>query len=148
VPEDTWYSPRDITKFTPDQIIWLIPLLPLLRSGFYPLKPAESGYTDSPISKRKVKAQAGFIVPTEIATELDSRLESAGLEGVLLELISTIAEMSSDVVSIEIHIAQALGKSFEEIENCRLRALRYVSGPRPKKRDYKQWKQHKKASRK
>lgn len=144
---DTWFSPGAITKFTPEQIIWLIPLLPLLRSGFYPLDPAESGYTDVFILKKHIEAQAGFVSAVEVAGELDSRLERAGWDGLLLEIIYTVADVSSDVVSIELHIAQALGKSYEEINQRRDRALKYVSGPWRKKRDYKQWRLHKRASR-
>ncbi len=57
----------------------------LLREGEWPPEPKDSGYIDSPISKRAVKGEAPFIKPASVIAELDIRLENTRTDGLMLE---------------------------------------------------------------
>ena len=69
--KEDWFSRQEI-RFTPPQVLWLIPLLPLLRIGSYPPDPTASGYTDAPIGKKAIKTKAPSITAVEIASELSA----------------------------------------------------------------------------
>ena len=134
---ETYYKPGEI-KFSRRQIEWLIPLLPLLRSGVYPRDPKETGYTQAP-GKRQIKAKAGFIGAAEIAAELDTRLQSCNSDGLFLEMVYG---QPDDKVFVMQHIAMALGVSINTVERDIHRALNYCCGHKRRNRTYSQWKNH------
>ena len=78
----------------------------------------------------------------QIAGELDHRLESCGLDGLLLEFIYSINP--DDVLGLEGHLAQILRTDINDIEKRINYALRYISGWHSKQRSYRQFKAHKK----
>lgn len=136
---EPYYKAGEI-KFSREQIVWLIPYLPILRNGSYPRGPTESGYTDAPVGKRQIKARADFINPVEIAAELDWRIEQAKEDGLFLEMVYS---QPDDKLLVMQHIASALNVDINKIERDIHRALNYVSGFRRRGRTYKQWKNHK-----
>jgi len=57
-----------------------------LREGNYPPDPNEtSGYTEAPITKRRIWARAYFETACEIGPEIDVRLAQVGLDTYLVE---------------------------------------------------------------
>ncbi len=130
---EVYYKPNEI-RFSRQQIIWLIPLLPLLRSGSYPRDPKESGYTDAPIGKRQIKAKAPFIMAVEIASELDYRIQQTGWHGLMLEMVYSAD--TQDRLSVVQHIAMALAEDTNYVEKRITRALRYIRGAGRKKYKY------------
>ncbi len=137
--ETEYYKPNEI-HFSREQIEWLIPLLPLLRNGVYPRDPKETGFYDTPVGKRQIKAKAGFISAAEIAAELDFRLQMCNSDGLFLEMVYS---QPDDKVFVMQHIASALKVDINIIDRDIERALRYISGYRRKSRSYYQWKNHK-----
>ena len=137
--EPEYYKPGEI-RYSRQQIEWLIPYLPFLRSGSYPRDPAESGYTEASISKRQIKAKAGFITGAEIAAELDWRISQCGIDGLFLEMSYSQPDDKMFVIQ---HIATALRVEVSQIERDIHRALNYISGFRRRTRTYSQWKNHK-----
>ncbi len=135
---EAYYKPNEI-KFSRSQIEWLIPLLPLLRSGVYPRDTKETGYTQAP-GKRQIKAKAGFIIPAEIASELDWRLQQAGVDGLFLEMVYS---QPDDRYFVMQHIASALRVDINAVERDIHRALHYISGFKRRPRTYREWRQHK-----
>jgi len=125
IVKDKWYSPGAI-KFTKTQIKWLIPRLPSLRNGEYPHNPKESGYSDFGGGKPQFKAGAKFEVPAGIAAELDIRLQRAGVDGILLELLYA-GDPDDELFVIE-HIANCLKVDSREISQRIRNALYFVSG--------------------
>lgn len=91
-----FYAPREI-KFTRKQCLWLIKNLPTLRAGYWP--PEASSYIDLPLRKKTSKSGAYFTTPIEYAAEIESRLERAGMNGLILLAIEgwdvTVASLSA-----------------------------------------------------
>jgi len=116
-----WYSPREI-RFTRVQCLWLIRNLPTLRAGYWPTE--ASNYISIP-GKKSGKHRAYFETPVEYAVEIQSRLERAGLDGLILLAIEgwdmTVASLAAYLRCQEWTILRR-----------RKRALRYVSGWRRK----------------
>jgi len=129
-----WYSPHAVTRYSKAQVKWLIPHLPLLRSGSYPRNPKETGYTDSAINQRQVKASASFELSASIAAELDIRLQRAGVDGLLLEFLYAF-DPADELFVIE-HIAQCLNLERREVTQRIRNALYFVSGQDRKKTTY------------
>jgi len=129
-----WYSPHAVLRFTKAMVKWLIPYLPMLRSGSYPRNPKETGYTDSAISQRQVKASASFELPASIAAELDIRLQRAGVDGLLLEFLYAF-DPADELFVIE-HMAQCLNLERREVTQRIKNALYFVSGQDRKKTTY------------
>ncbi len=137
---ETYYKSGEI-KFNQKQIEWLIPYLPLLRSGSFPRDPKDTGYYDTPVGKRQIKAKAGFIGAAEIAAELDTRLQACNSDGLFLEMVYS---QPDDKIFVTNHIAMALGVDVYQISRDIHRALNYCCGSRRKTRTYSQWKNHQK----
>lgn len=137
----SWWNPQEIV-FIPKQVLWLLPLLPLLRSGGYPPNPKETGYIDEPITRRRKRAKKRgyFTIPVELASELDARLERVGQDGILLEFIYS-AE-SEDKLSLKSHIAIALRTDINSIDRRCRRALSFVSGWKRKGFSYREYVGH------
>jgi len=140
--EKEWYSPHSI-KFSKAEVKWLISILPLLRSGFYPPNPKESGYTDSKIYSKRVFRGAKFETPVLLATELDMRLERCGQDGLLLEFL--YSQDPADELQVIQHIAGCLNTDIWEVNRRIGRALRYVCGRNFKNSTYKEFISRRKA---
>jgi len=142
---DIYFPPQEIV-FSQEQIIWLLSVLPMLRSGAYPPEPSQSGYTDAPTGKKQIKPRAPFVIAAETAAELDSRLTQAGLDGLLLELV--YGGDNQDRLFMIQHIAIALGTDIKDIDRRLEKVLKYISGWRRKERGFTQWKRHKRGKEK
>ena len=132
-----WYSPHAVLRFTKAMVKWLIPHLPLLRSGVYPCNPKETGYTDSAISQRQVRSRAKFEDPAIIASELDIRIQRAGADGLMLEFLYAF-EPDDELFVIE-HMAQCLNFERREVSQRIRNALYFVSGANRKTSSYSQY---------
>lgn len=130
-----FYSPASI-NFSRHQIPFLIKHLPLLRIGSWPPDFKITGYSGGP--KRGQKHGSYFETPVSIAAEIDHRLESAGIDGIMLELICLIEP--EDRLNFENHLAQALRTDLDSIDKRIKSALSYCSGWRRKAMGYRVWK--------
>ncbi len=140
--EPEYYKPGEIwQKWSVPQVKWLIFNINLLRGGSYPRDPKETGFYDTPVGKRQIKAKASFIVSADIYSELTDRIESCGLDGLLLEISYTNGE--DDRIQIEQHIASLLHEDINDIDRRINRALRYVCGKNRKRRTFYQFRNHK-----
>lgn len=119
-----WYSPREI-RFTRRQVLWLIRNLETLRGGHWP--PEASSYIDIPIGKRAISKKAGFVTPVEYAAEIDTRLERAGIDGLILEALECWDKS-------EVSMAAYFKSQEWVIARRRRRALAFVAGWRRKVR--------------
>ena len=113
-----FYAPRDI-KFTRPQVLWLIRNLPTLREGYWPKE--ESSYVDIPMGKKAGKSGAYFTKPIEYAAEIESRLERAGIDGLILEAIECWDKSVASLASY-LRVAEWV------IIRRRRRALNYIVG--------------------
>lgn len=77
-----WAAPSDL-HYSRDQVVFLLDHLEMLREGEYPPEPVSSGYIGG--RGKRNRSQANFIVPTEIAAEIDIRLAKCGLDRYLVE---------------------------------------------------------------
>ena len=120
-----------------------------MRDGIYPPDPAGTGYIDIPIKKKNVKARAHFVTATEIATEVDARLEHCGVDGLLVEANYTWGRSIESLVKLAVGIGESL--FFYDITKRISRALNYISSGRnrrwhrTKKREpvtYGEWVSH------
>jgi len=138
---EAYYKPNEIwQKWSENQVKWLIPYLPLLRGGSYPRDPKETGFYDTPIGKRQIKAKASFITASEIASELDFRLCQCREDGLFLEMVYSQPE---DIYFVMQHISSALNVDVNTVERNVHTALRYVCGKNRKRRSYHQFRNHK-----
>jgi len=144
VPDKEWYAPYEIT-FDRKHILFLIKHLDLLRQGVYPPDPYTTGYTDEPIAKKRkrISRRAYFTIPVELASEVDARLERAGMDGLIVEFVYS-AE-SHDKSAIMSHLANMLRTDVKAIERRSQSALAYISGWK-QKRSYREFIGHKKAA--
>jgi len=81
MPKKDWYSPGAI-RFTRRQMLWLIANLGTLEAGHYP--PEISNYFDQKLFQKTKGNKAPFIIPIEIAAEVNTRLEACGADGLSL----------------------------------------------------------------
>ena len=131
-----WYSPHSVWRFSRTQVKWLIPLLPILRSGTYPPNPKDTGYIDRG-GKPVFKPGAKFETPASIAAELDLRIQRAGFDGLLLEFLYAFGP--DDELFIIEHIAQCLNLETREVAQRIRNALYFVSGEDRKSGSYNQY---------
>lgn len=117
-----WYSPREI-RFTREQVLWLLRNLPTLKEGYWPIE--ASSYIDIPIGKKSSKSGAYFETPTQFAAEIETRLERAGIDGLILEAIECWDKS-------EASLAAYLRMPEWVIGRRRRRALAFVAGWRRK----------------
>ena len=85
---DTWYSPGAI-KFEEYHIRWLIQNLPTLEAGEWPRqfrKPDGMSEDNMPNTSGHAYKNAKFTRPVEYSAEVKRRLESCGLDGLMLLL--------------------------------------------------------------
>ena len=137
-----WRNPHSI-RFTRQEIKWLIPILPMLRDGEYPPNPrdADSGYIKGG-GRPLFRSDAKFETPAGLAAELDFRIQRAGLNGLLVELLYS-SEPDDEVFVIQ-HIAEALGEDTWAVDKRIDKALSYIAGDNRKKLSYKEWLGHRK----
>ena len=133
-----FYSPASIV-FNQEQVLWLLKSLPLLRTGSWPPDFKETGYTGS--KKRTINHRAYFETPVAIAGELDWRLESVGIDGIMLEFVAS--SDTDDRLQLEQHLAVALRTDINSIDRRINQALKYISGFHRKSRSYKAFRNHK-----
>ena len=125
---DEWYEPKDL-RFTKRQVReFILPWLPLFRSGDWPDQP--SGYSDS--QGRKVRTSGPFTTPVEVAIEMDSRLDLCRHEGHLLIRYYTYGHKLEN-------IAQSLRRSEQWTERRLGSLLRFVSGWKRARVTYQEW---------
>ena len=132
-----FYSPSEIS-FKREHIVWLLKHLPIIRVGSWPSDYKETGYTGS---KGKSSKRGYFETPVSIAAELDHRIESAGIDGILLEFF--YSQEIEDQLSLQKHIAQAMRLELRDIERRIETSLRYCSGYHRKSSYYRQFRLHK-----
>ncbi|KKM64049.1 hypothetical protein LCGC14_1505340 [marine sediment metagenome] len=105
-----WYSPDSI-DYSSSQIIWLMPHLQDIKTGFWPPRHSEVGYSGS--SKgRVINKEAKFTKPCIVAAELEVKIEKQGLDGILLEYIYSNPQNYYENVQ---HVANALRVPTDEI---------------------------------
>lgn len=115
-------------------MLFLIKNLPQLKEGYWPANPAESGYVDLPLA-RKGKARshrAYFETPAEYAAEIETRLEKAGIDGLILEAIECWDKSAASMASYFRMPEWSIRKRAKN-------ALRYISGWRRRKQSYKEF---------
>lgn len=127
--KEFWIAPGRVS-YKKEEIIWLIPWLPALRVGIWPPEHVESGYAG--FKGAKPGHQAPFEPACRVAADVDTRLELAGEDGILLELFYT-SEVSYD------HLARCHKTDEFDIERRVGKALCFVSGWRMKRRRYKDY---------
>ena len=130
---DKYWSPKQIS-FTKPQVKWLISFLPLLRNGEYLPDPRESGYTDQGIKSRQFKPGAKWETAAGIAAEIDTRIQRAGADGLMMEFLYAFEPEDENFI-IE-HMAQALNIGRKEVAQRIRNALYYVSGADRKRTSY------------
>ena len=133
-----FHSPASIV-FSQEQVVWLIKHLAIIRTGCWPSDHKETGYTGS--KKRTINHRAYFETPVSIAAELDHRLESVGIDGILLEF--AYSSETDDRLQLEQHLATAMRLDLDTIDRRIEQALRYCCGYRRKQRSYKAFRNHK-----
>ncbi len=131
--EGQWYSPQAVTRYTREQVKWLIPLLPSIRVGIFPHDPKETGYISSG-GKPEYKPGAAFEKIVGIVADLDMRIEKAGADGLMMEFLYAF-EPADESFIIE-HIAQCLNMGTREVAQRIRNALYYVSGANQKTATY------------
>jgi hypothetical protein len=82
--------------------------------------PEGTGYVDTGLGHRQVKAKAGFCSPIEFAAEITNRLEKCGVDGLMTE-----AYYGWDVT--EESLAKFYGTDEYDIRRRIKRVIRYIS---------------------
>ena len=131
---DEWYAPREI-NFSPEQVLWLISYLPLLKEGLYPPSPHASGYTDALSSRRSRRHNAYFETPCQLAGEVEVRLSRCHRDGLLVE-----ARYLWD--KDDEYLCRCFDLTERELGRCIGRAIRYISGWKRKRRSYREFISH------
>lgn len=137
---DTWYSPQQVKAYKSYHVKWLIPLLPLLRTGVYPPDPTETGYDESRVSGKGGVPKTPFMRAITVATELDMRLERAGIAGMILELKYT--NDNQDDIYLNQHIANMLSIPVWRVMNLSTQGMAYVTGKHQKSRSFREFIYH------
>ena len=111
-----WYPPNKIT-FSQAQMLFLLENLDLLGAGDYPPDP----YSSDEQKGGKHSYRAPFVTAIELSAEVTWRLGRTGVDG---KLLLAEAKLGLDIMLL----------SYEA-----KRALKYCSGWRRKKMDYRKW---------
>ena len=75
-----WVNPN-VVWYDLEQVEWLLPQLPDMREGLYPLEPS-GGYVDV---QQRITERASFEIVCQVAAEIDIRLARTGLDRYLVE---------------------------------------------------------------
>ena len=137
-PPKEFYSPSEIT-FKPEQVLWLIEHLDIIRKGDWPPEHKETGYVGG--KGKSQSKRAPFENPAIICADLMCRLEGTGLDGVMLVLVYS---QPDDKLWMEQYLSEALGIDINEIDRRIHQCLNYIKGYNQKKRTYKEFREHKK----
>lgn len=117
---DSYYSPHRI-RYSRAEILWIIEFVLPLEAGEWPPEPIEdSGYIDSPGTRRNSKAP--YETACLITGEVWVRLEMAGEDGGTL-----------------VHEVQHGLRYYESLCPAAQTALNYISGWRRRRMGYKSW---------
>lgn len=131
-----WWPPGKIT-FRRREMLFLIKNLPELREGYWPASHDGSGYIDLPIVRKgRVRSHKAPFVTAEYAAEVETRLERAGLDGLILEAIESWDKSAASMASY-LRIPEW------SIRKRAKNTLRYISGWKRKKQSYKEFISHK-----
>lgn len=123
-PED--YQLHEI-RFTRDQVKWCLIHIVLLRQGFWPTSVEIKGSS-------KV---AYFRTPAEVAAEIDYRLKVTGVDGTMAELRYSSGESYKTLAS---RYSTTYQDAVDRVRNV----IRYMQGWRRKRRNYKEFLNHRK----
>lgn len=131
--DGAWWPSMEIT-FRRSQVLWLIEHLPELREGRWPANPAGSGYVDLPMIKkgRTGRHRSYFEIPASIAAEVEVRLESCSMDGLILEALECWGKSEQSLAK---HLAIPPWSIRKRANN----ALRYISGWKRKEQSYKEF---------
>lgn len=137
-----WFAPREIT-FDRSQIPFLLVNLQLLREGYYPPDPRPTGYIDTrmPRKRKGQHKKAYFERPVELATEVDARLEKAGLDGLMLEFV--FSSETKNMLYLIGHLANMLRTDIAGVKRRIEIALKFISGWKRKRMTYVDYRRHK-----
>jgi hypothetical protein len=130
-----WFEMREI-RFTHEQVKFLLQNLSMLRSGQYPKQPVGYNLCDS---FNPNKGNAAFTKSCEVAGEIDTRLQNCAIDGLITE-----AYFCNELPIIR--IMYYCDQTEEEIWNRIDRCIRYCSGMKRKKQNYRNWCNHKPAT--
>lgn len=119
--KEIWWPPYRIF-FSVEQIPWLLQHLSMIREGYWPSEHRESGYEYIGGHQAGGRKSAYFETPVAIAAELEHRLESCGLDGMMLEFYA-VADYSDDV-AFENKLALYTGTTARQVHE-RIRNARY-----------------------
>ena len=114
-----WYSPSEI-RLRPEHVRWLLENLLLLKDGYWPPNPKDTGYTDNPQAKRNYRG-AYFETPAGWAAEVEVRLNKCGKDGLLCR--QCLAEGWDEQT-----LADLMGTHVYRIERRVTRVVHYCSG--------------------
>lgn len=131
--DDIWWPPGKIT-FRRRQMLFLIKSLPELREGCWPANPAGSGYIDLPMIRkgRTGRHRSYFEIPAGIGAEIEVRLESCGIDGLILEAIKGWGKSEES-------LANYFRMPVWSIRKRAKNALRYISGWKRKRLSYREF---------
>lgn len=122
-----WYPPA-IIRFCPNQVMWLLDHLAVLRDGRWPTDPQDTGYTDAP-GPRPYKRGAYFETPVGIAAELLVRLGKCNRDGVIIRKWKVEGENEAELMELT-------RLNMYQIEEKLGRVVRYCSGWGRKRMSY------------
>ncbi len=122
----TWYNPAEII-YSPDQILWLSPVMYSLRDGDYPDDPHES-------IKNKATAISGAYYETaiNIYAELERRLNCCGIDGQIFKALYCWRESEESlgrIYNIPVH----------EVKQRAEAVLWFCSGSEWREHKYNRW---------
>jgi len=121
-----WATPKSIV-FSFEQMEWLLKNLEELLVGRWPPKPPGVAIAQGPSTHR-----AYFEVPCQMAAEVESRIDNAGVDGRLCVNYYT----KDDSIK---YLAKCFRCSMQDIDERIESAMRYVSGWRRKRIGYQEW---------
>jgi hypothetical protein len=128
-----WFNYSEI-RFCPYQVIWVIRWADILRTGDWPQDPDGGG--DDNHGQRSIKTEAGFVKPSLILAEVESRLQRTGKDGKILRY--QIEAMDSRYNPL------VLCMVYDRLDRDARTALLYVKGWRQKKMCFADWKRQRK----
>lgn len=132
---ERWYNYSEI-RYTREQVLFLLQNGSLLRAGFWPVKPDDSGYTGS-MHGKQFKSEGNFIKATTIIAELDTRITKCGDDGLALEFAVCLSD--GDDVYLMQRVADYQHRSYEDVKQGIKSALLYCCGWRRKRDSFKRY---------
>lgn len=125
VPE--WFNPA-VIYYCPHQVEWILKNLNMLKAGYWPPEPRETGYYDTG-GKKLRRGNAYFTIPICVESDVTSRLDQCGKDGL-------IARQCLSEGWDEATLAEIMGRPLYVIEAKIRRVIKYCSGGRAKRISY------------